>query len=118
MSAASVVIHRLRRRTQVLLVGNGPPGIRVAVKAREVAAGNFHADAMAREKNIAGHARVDRHAVVFAGFISFGFSSDSRYRTAQYAVGEVARVAVRKHVHQLGGEIGVAAQVEDIAAPP
>ena len=45
-----------------------PAGVQVAVKAREIAAGDFKADAVAREKVIAGCVQVDSQGVYFSGF--------------------------------------------------
>ena len=63
---------------EVLFVGDGTAGVRVAVEAREVAAGDLQPDAVALPEHVAGDAGVDGDPVDLAGVGQLGRSSESR----------------------------------------
>src|SRR5215469_14077983 len=97
------MVHRLHCRTRLLhtRIRDRTSGIRVAIKTREVAAGNLQPDPVARPKHVAGDARVDGDSVVFAGCDELRRLERIAVAHAENAVGEIARRPVRKDVDQL-----------------
>ncbi len=74
----AVVIDGLRRLAQNGFVSHRAAGVGIAIEAREIAAGDFQAHAMAFEEHVTGYAGIDRHVVDLAGSGELGFSSEFR----------------------------------------
>ncbi len=105
--AGAVVKNRLVGTAQLPLVRYGAAGVGVAVETREVAAGDFQADAVALLEFIAGHAGVNDDGVDVPGLREHRFFERLAVAEPQDSVGQVAGRAVRKDIDQLGSEIGV-----------
>ena len=103
----TIVVHGLGGLHQFGRLLHRAAGVGVAVEAREIAARNLQADAVAFQEDVGGDAGVDGHAVDLAGHGRLGLLQRVAIAQAQDAVGQVARLAVGEHVHQLGREIGV-----------
>jgi hypothetical protein len=104
----AIVVNGLIGLHHAGFAGDRGSGVGIAVEAREVAARNLGPDAMPLEKHVAGDAGVERDLVHLAGPHRFGLLERVAVAQPQNAVGQVARVAIGEHVHQLGGEIRVA----------
>jgi len=59
--------------------GRGFARVQIAIETREIAAGNFQADAMACAKNVAGGPEIDSEGVDLARREECGVSCESRY---------------------------------------
>ena len=94
------VINGLRRRDRHGFGQNVPAGIGVAVVSRVIAAAHLDADAMAPAKQHARGPQLDRDLIGRTPL-------RVRIGPPQYAVRDVVRLAVRMHVEQFHGEIGV-----------
>src|SRR5262249_45197595 len=100
-----VVQNGLPRRVKLGLFAKPAPGVRVAVEAREVAARDLDADAVAWKKDVARGADVDSE---LSGLIG---REEDRCRSAvsvarpDDAVGQGAGGAVGEDVNELRGEI-------------
>ena len=105
----TVVIHGLRRFSQLRLIGNRPAGIRIAIKAREVAAGNLQPHAMSLQENIAGDSGVDRYLVGLPRTRQRRLVQRLAVAQPQNAIRQIPRRPIRKYVDQLGREIGIRA---------
>ena len=73
---------------------------------------------MALQKYVAGHARVHPHHVDFARLRQFRLLQRVAVSQPQNPVRQVARVAVRKHVHQLRREIRIFRAGRDVEHHP
>ena len=75
-----VVQHRLEGGLELGLTGDDRAGVGVAVEPGEVAAGDFHPDAVPRLENVAGGPQVNGVAVgLRPGSTSVGETAESRY---------------------------------------
>src|SRR5258707_6379326 len=82
-------------------------GVEVAVEARKIAAGNFHAQAVAGEKDVAGGPEVYCDVVYFARLSQLRPLDRIAIAQAENAFGQVLRESVGPEIHKLRGEIGV-----------
>ncbi len=88
-------------------------GIGVHIEAREVAAADVHAQAVAFFEDVAGGVEFDREGIDLAGFHELFFLQRIAEAGANDAVGEIEIKTVRPvgagwiYVDELGGEVGV-----------
>ena len=82
-------------------------GVEVAVEAREIAAGNFQAQAVAGEKDVASGPEVHRNVIDFARLGQFRPLNGIAITQAENALGQVLRESVGPEIHELRGEVGV-----------
>ena len=103
----TIMMHRLHRRQELRLCRQGPPGIGIAVKAREVAAGDFQADTVPGLENITGGPQIDAVRIDLAGFKQCLVGRGLAIARPQNAVGQVLGKTAGMHVDQLGGKVRV-----------
>src|SRR5262249_41353128 len=83
------------------------PGVRVAIEAWKIAAGNFQPDYVPFLEHVAGGPQVDLELVDLAGRQQrWSFLGIAKAR-AQDAFGEISRESVRVDIDEFGGEVGV-----------
>ena len=88
-------------------VGGGFAGIQVAVKAREIAAGNFQADAVAGVEDVAGGPKIDGERIDLAGDERRGGGLGVAILGAEDSLGEIDGRAIGSDVDEFGGEVRV-----------
>ena len=101
------MVNRLDRRLQFSLCGECPTGIGIAVKAREIAAGNLQTNAMTGLKDIAGGPQVEGIGVDLARLDRLWTGRGLPLPRPDNAIREVLGKAAGMHVNQLGGEVRV-----------
>ena len=93
------MIHGLSRLPQLGFLRDGSAGIWIAVKPWEVAARNFHTDAMTLQEYVAGDSSIHCDVISLArNTRRRRFFQRFTIAQAQNAVGEVTGRAVRKDV--------------------
>ena len=101
------MVHRLTGRAHLGAEAGAFAGIQVALVAREVAARDLDSDPVPGLEDVAGLPQVDRVFVNLAGLNRPGLVEGRSQPPAPYALTENDGAAVRIHVHQSRGEIGV-----------
>src|SRR5215218_10919642 len=102
-----IVEDRLQRRQHLRVRAELVPGVEVAVEAREVATAHLQTDAMPPAEEIAGRPEIDRVFEWLTGCDRSGSVGPLAVASADDAVAEITRGAVRIDIDQLAGEIGV-----------
>ena len=93
------MVNPLIGSAQFRFVRDTPTGIWIAVKAREVAAGNFHPDFMAGPENVTGDADVNTNLVDLSLACKDGLVQRIPVSEAQSAVGQIVGNSVRQYVY-------------------
>src|SRR5208283_2471912 len=87
--------------------GGGFTRVQVAIEPREIAAGDFQADAMARSKNVAGGPKIDGEGIELTWSEERGGILRIAIFCTEDSLGDVDGGAVGIHIDELGGEIGI-----------
>lgn len=87
--------------------GRGFARVQIAIETREIAAGNFQADAMACAKNVAGGPEIDSEGVDLARREECGSFLRIAIFCAEDSFGDVHGGTVRRNINELAGEVGV-----------
>lgn len=103
----SIVINRIGRRDEMLCSRGLFPGIQVAIKAWEIAAGDFQAKHVSLLKDIAGCPEIEIEFVNLAWVEQGRFLVGVAVTRADDSFGQVLRETVGPDVYQLSGEVRV-----------
>src|SRR2546425_1244648 len=103
-----VVEDGLLRGKQFCVSAKQFSAVRVSVKARKVAAGDFEPDAMAALEEIAGDPKINLERLCLARLEQEFPGRAVPVARADDAIAQVVGLSVRVHVRQLGGKIRIA----------
>ena len=101
------VVDCLLCRVEFGVSAKGVTGVGVAVKAREIGRGDFQANTVPFEKNIARYAEVDFELVDFVRFEHLRVGKAIAVAGPEDAIAQIFGVTVRRYVHQFAGPVGI-----------
>src|SRR5439155_22980873 len=102
-----VAVNRLRRVRAFGVHAEWVSRVWVAIKPREVAAGDFQTDAMALFEEVAGDPQIDSVLLDCFRLKEFGLGHSFAKASAEYSLAEIEGATIRIDIDEFSREIGV-----------